>query len=416
MYPYILEGTKIHYLGEEAILFGEKDKYIVNKIETFMLEKIDGKKSKKNIIDEIAFELKSDDKKRIKDIFEKFVNSKAVLIKMSNTPKKHIVKRTGIKGKIVPLFMVLTLTNKCVMSCEHCFMSCNSHGNMSLSYDRLMHTLKYLKGKVHTIQLTGGEPMVYENFLDILDYCSDNFDTLIATSAVLINNDNIDHFKKVKKVQVSVYSDNPEEHDMITNLKGSFEATMKGIDMLVATNVPVAIATIVTRRNKDKLNAIIDLAIQHKVSFLSLGLLTPLGRAKELIDTLSLSNSEIEEMNKIISELIQKYKGKIIIEEWNRTRQKRDKCKDRGCFDCGGGLYSWSISEYGNIKPCLFVPDELFSIGCLEKESIEKILDKYSLEELAQGIKNWERVLNTEDSNLKEICPTIFNYYKKHCV
>ncbi|WP_162265459.1 radical SAM protein [Abyssisolibacter fermentans] len=380
-----------------------------------MSEKIDGKKTEDEIIKEIADELELNDIKKIGCIFDEFVESKPLLIKKSKVPKNHIIKRTGIKGKNVPLNIILSLTNKCVMNCEHCYKSCSTKGNKSLNYNKLMNVLKFLTGKSLTLQLTGGEPMAYDSFLDVLDYCSENFRTTITTTAVMINNKNIDHFKKVERIQVSVYSNDSKEHDMITNLEGSFEKTINGIDTIVKASIPVTIATIITKRNKDRLEDMIDLAVEHGVNQLNFGALIPMGRGIELKDTICLSTQEKEQITEIIDKLSDRYKDKIYIQKW-KTNSEMKKMDDQNCYDCGAGLFQWVISEYGNIKPCDYVPDDIFSVGCIEEENIEDILDKYTMDKLSQSTKKWEDKLNRINSSVKEICPIIMEYYNEKCI
>ncbi|WP_066501277.1 radical SAM protein [Abyssisolibacter fermentans] len=418
MYPYIQKNTTLHYLDKNAVLYGDVKRYIINNVEVYMSEKIDGMKTKDEIVKEIANDLESDDIDRIRSIFDEFVNSKSLLIKTSETPKSHIIKRTGIKGKKVPLNVILSLTNKCVMSCEHCFKSCSTQGNISISYNKLMNTLKFLSGKTMTVQLTGGEPMAYDRFLDVLDYCSENFETRITTTAVLINKNNIDHFKNVRMIQVSVYSNNPEEHDMFTNLNGSFDKTINGIDTIVQAGIPVCISTIVTKRNKDRIQDMIELALEHGVDKLRFGSLVPMGRCLKLKDQICLSNDEIDEMTGIIDEFSNKYKDKINIGNWESSKNEfeKDRDKDMDCFDCGAGLCQWIINENGNVKPCEFIPDEIFTMGCIEEESVEDILEQYNLNNLARSIKKWEKDLNDINSTVNEICPNIRKYYEEKCV
>ncbi|WP_066496402.1 radical SAM/SPASM domain-containing protein [Abyssisolibacter fermentans] len=418
MYPYILENTILHYLNKNGILFRDNQRYMLNNIEVYMLEKIDGIRTKDEIVNEISTELEIEDIEKISSILEEFIESKSLLIKTSKNPKNHIIKKNGIKTKNIPIYLVLSLTNKCIMSCKHCFKSCSTENNTFINYDKLMDTLKYLKGKAMSIQLTGGEPMVYHRFLDVLDYCGENFDTTVTTTAVLINKNNIDCFKKVKDIQVSVYSNIPKEHDAFTNLDGSFNATMNGIDVAVKAGIPVSISTIVTKNNKNKLQDIVDLALEHDVKFLKFGTLRPFGRAITLKNKIILSSDEKDEVAKTISNLCEKNKDKIHIGKWEDKDESssNNSFKEFHCFDCGGGIYQWCISEYGNIKPCEFVPDEIFSMGSIEDEKIENILDICNLNELARGMKRWQKDLNRIDLEMKDICDTMGRYYKENCI
>ncbi|WP_162265453.1 radical SAM protein [Abyssisolibacter fermentans] len=391
---------------------------MLNNIEVYMLEKIDGIKCKNTIVKEIMTELEIDDTDRVRSILDDFIESKSLLIKTSKNPKNYIIKKNGMKTQNIPIHLIISLTNKCMMSCKHCFKNCSAEKNTFINYDKLMDTLRYLKGKSISIQLTGGEPMVYHRFLDVLDYCSDNFNTTVTTTAVLINKNNINHFKKVKDVQISVYSNISEEHDAFTKLKGSFNATMKGIDIAVKAGILVSIATIVTKSNKNRLQDIVDLAIEHGVKFLKFGALRPFGRAIALKNKIILSSDEEDEVAKTISDLCEKNKDKIYIDKWEGRDESscNNSFKEFSCFDCGGGIFQWCISEYGNIKPCEFVPDEIFSMGSIEEEKIEDIICRNNLNELAQSMKKWKVDLNKNELEMRDICDSIDRYYQENCI
>lgn len=415
MYPYRKEGTSIHYIGDEGILLGSEKRYIVNDVEVYMYDKLDGEKSKEEIVQEIASELESDDMTGILDILNRFLESKPDYIQLSEEPHPVKLDKTGKKGKILPMFAVLTLTNKCIMACEHCYMNCDPAGKSMLDYEQVIHTLDYLEGQIRSMQLTGGEPMAYPRFLEVLDYCTARFNTTVTTSAALITEENVHHFKGVDKVQVSVYSHDPAEHDRITNLKGSFKRTKKGIELLLSIGVETSIATIVTKKNRHDMEKLIEWAIDLGVQDLELAQLTPVGRGKALQDELCQSKEERIEFEGLLQRLAEGYRDSIQLSDWKEDTQNRNMVKDRGCFDCGGGLYSWTISENGHIKPCPFVPDEYGSLGNISHEPIEAIVERFSLQNLVPGVKSWQDYLESIDSNLGEVCNNIERYYLDHC-
>ena len=78
------------------------------------------------------------------------------------------------------------------MKCIHCFKDCSSNKRTFINYDNLISVLNYFKGKIRSLQLTGGEPMLHNNFFNILDFSKKNFSTMITTTGTLINEKNIE--------------------------------------------------------------------------------------------------------------------------------------------------------------------------------------------------------------------------------
>lgn len=60
----------------------------------------------------------------------------------------------------------------------------------------------------------------------------------------LLNDEIIDSLKdaNINSLQVSVYSINPDEHDYITQLKGSHEKIIRNIGRLIEADIPVQIS------------------------------------------------------------------------------------------------------------------------------------------------------------------------------
>jgi radical SAM protein with 4Fe4S-binding SPASM domain len=269
-----------------------------------------------------------------------------------------------------------------------------------------MNTLTKLKNKSRSIQLTGGEPMLYDRFFEILDYCKNNFRTNITTSATYINDSNVENFKGVQFVQVSLYSEKEWEHEEITQVKESYKNTIKGIKHLVNNKIPTNVATIATKNNINKMEDMIKFLINIGVKGLSVGLVSKWGRALQLDDSWTLNSEEKSRISDTLEELNIKYKKYITVSTWkNKDIILNEDNKAR--LSCGAGLLTWVISEKGTIKPCEFFPDSLFSVGNIFEEDIEEIVNKYTLENMSKGITQWETELRQNNSSLRDICQII---------
>ncbi|MGF7057373.1 radical SAM protein [Brassicibacter mesophilus] len=416
MYPYILKDSVLHYFDTHGILFTRTGKYILNDVDIYIIDKVDGKTSVDDIAKQIAIELDTGDIEGVKNIVMKCINSKPKGLSLTTSPVIQSCIKSGIKGKKVPLELIVSLTNRCNLKCMHCFKSCNIQQNDSIDYNTLIKALDFLKQKSLSLQLTGGEPMLHENFFDILRYSIKNFETTITTTGTMINAENIKYFEGIKCIQMSVYSNDPNIHDTITNTKGSFNKTMNGIEQAIKHGISAVIACLVIKDNISKIEDLIKLAIDQGIKSIRFGIFIPSGRGADLKSAWCLSKQELKEATLKLYSLSEKYKNKIRVGTWDEEKRKADIDKRYKCLSCGGGLYRWFISEKGSIKPCEFIPDEIYTIDNILEKSIDRILTEYNFEQLPKNLQNWDKYLKEEKCSLEDICPLMSEYCLEHCV
>lgn len=147
--------------------------------------------------------------------------------------------------------ILLEITNRCNLKCIHCYKEAGYDKQDDINIENLLK-IRIFKGHIHSLQISGGEPMSHRKFYEILDYCTENFETSITTTATMINKHNAHKFTNVKNVQVSVYAATSVEHDNITLVPGSFHRTIRGLQELVSKNNNVTISSIITMENYKK--------------------------------------------------------------------------------------------------------------------------------------------------------------------
>lgn len=415
MYPYVLENSYLHLLDDIGVLFTNIGNYILNDIEVYIIEKFDGAKSLDYIIKEISNEIESDNIDEIRNIIFQFIESKSDVISCAESIKYSPLKITGTKGGKIPMSLTFSLTDKCNLKCIHCFKSCSSNNNSQIPYNSLIKTLQYLKDKSVSVQLTGGEPMLYDDFYKILDYCKNNFRTSITTTGTLITNHNVEKFKGVDNVQVSLYSIDKAKHDAITTIIGSFDRTINGIRECVNAGINVTIATLLTHDTINEIEDIINLGIELKVSSVRFGTFSPLGRGISIKDSWLLNSEEMLEIEKVIDKLSIKYEKQIYIQKWEGSVKKQELVDKYDCLGCGAGVITWVIDENGNIKPCEFFPDDIYSMGNIINDDIEIVVNNINFSSMPSCIKHWQNSLSLNDDSLQSICNQMSDYYLNYC-
>ena len=104
---------------------------------------------------------------------------------------------------------LLQLTERCNLHCQHCFVSSVNSGNdmeFSLIETHVLPTL--IENNVSKVTLTGGEPFVYTNIIDVIELLSQNdIAVSVCTNASLITTEQINAINRLKGVHFNVSLD-----------------------------------------------------------------------------------------------------------------------------------------------------------------------------------------------------------------
>jgi MoaA/NifB/PqqE/SkfB family radical SAM enzyme len=147
-------------------------------------------------------------------------------------------------------FLWLELTNRCNLKCVHCYTESGpTTGDRDVltreDYEDLMAQARALG--CDKIQLIGGEPQLNRSFGHILRATKDlGFEfvevfsnlTKLDDDTLAFSVDNGVHFA------TSVYSDKPEIHDRVTQVRGSHQRTLRNLKRLVDAGVTTRAAVI----------------------------------------------------------------------------------------------------------------------------------------------------------------------------
>ena len=104
---------------------------------------------------------------------------------------------------------LLQITERCNLKCKHCFVSSLPEGN-DLSFEIIRDTIlpKLKNANVTRITLTGGEPMVHRDIMNIMKLLSDNnIHITLCTNALGLNEEKIIKMKQLNDIHVNVSLD-----------------------------------------------------------------------------------------------------------------------------------------------------------------------------------------------------------------
>lgn len=131
------------------------------------------------------------------------------------------------------------------MRCTHCYNETEQRIKKSLSYDDFIHVVDELcRYGIKAVQLIGGEPfLVNEELLfKMMDYASKKFDEFeVFFNGTLTNKAHLERIKKEFpncKIAMSLHSFIKEEHEKITQVKGSYDKSIETLHNLQQIGLP----------------------------------------------------------------------------------------------------------------------------------------------------------------------------------
>ncbi len=263
------------------------------------------------------------------------------------------------------------ITNKCNYKCKYCIFNSGVCNDDELTYEEAKKVIDQLKEKnFKYLKVTGGEPFIRKDIIDILKYASDKDMIVdISTNASLINENMIENLKNVNLEMIHVSLDGPskEIHEIVRGIN-TYERTIKGIKYLKETNKYIRIGTVIFNNNEDYLEDIIKLCTSLKVNEVIFSIMEPVGRM--LNDNRLVTTKSLNVLTNILESLTLKYPEIVINYNWNPNKVNNSKT-------CPAGKRFIYINNKGNIAPCTWVvtnDNKYLSFLSLKDNSLDNVL------------------------------------------
>ncbi len=154
-----------------------------------------------------------------------------------------------------PFRVQVELTRRCNLNCAHCALGGDTiiEGEMvAEDYERLIPEMK--AAGVFNIYLTGGEFLTHPEIDSILDMLLNaDFWISLQTNGTLMDEKRVEMIarkaEKVRSVALSLYGATAAVHESVTRVEGSFERTVRALDLLRDAGLKVELLTLLMSLN-----------------------------------------------------------------------------------------------------------------------------------------------------------------------
>lgn len=266
-----------------------------------------------------------------------------------------------ISSKHTPLSFDLELTARCNNDCRHCYINLPAGDARARRRELSVAEIDRIASQAVELGalwclITGGEPLLRKDFAAIyLLLKRKGLLISVFTNACLVTEEHVQLFKQYppRDVEITVYGVTQETYERVSRKPGSFQAFLRGVNLLISGGVKVRLKAMAIRSNVHEMEAIGQFCRSLTKDYYRFDPLLHLrhdGNHRRNMEILEerLSAREIaavEQADPERSAALQKDCDQLIL---------KDQC-GTGCshlFHCGAGLGSFSVRHDGFFRLC----------------------------------------------------------------
>lgn len=267
------------------------------------------------------------------------------------------------------------IENGCLLKCRHCSSFATDQGKWMNYTTREMIAFLQIFSEKKYIFLTGGEPLLHNEFDDIIFSLKNELSNVSVgafTTGIVVQQGKLCGISEkrahnlatlgLEMCYFSIYSAQAKKHDWMTENDGSFELTIESIRRLHEQDVEVKINLVITKKNQDEIGDIIELASSLGCTEVRLLKLVNHGRAENCWADIGVSEQEYREN---VLKNVNIYKNiKVTASSCSDILPCRPFSNAEGCQ--AGSKLAYVTYE-GNVFPCACTKNnEIYKIGKID--------------------------------------------------
>lgn len=283
--------------------------------------------------------------------------------------------------------VIFEVTNRCNLHCIHCCNNSDMITDYELSSDQLIKILDFIiKNHPNIVTITGGEPLVREDFLSFISYLRNNYSGKISlmTNGTLINSNNVlKIIQNVDEVNISIDGIDEKTTDKIRG-KGVYSKVLNSIKLLQNRGFNnITLSIVLGDKNYYLQEPFLELNKRLGTKPLIRGFAES-GRGKNSKSVFS-TDAGIENIENIFSE----------------ANLREEHTKKLSPCACNAGRKKIFIDYKGNIYPCQFFNEKRFQMGNALEDNIQNLY-------LSKGAKEIEQYFPWNFKKCKNCSVNIF--------
>jgi len=298
----------------------------------------------------------------------------------------------------------IELTYRCNLNCIHCYGKGSENKNNELTTQEWKRILDEIhKQGCLWLCLTGGEPLIRDDFLEIYSYAkAKGFIVTIFTNGLLLTGKIVDYLQKSPPLSIEITLNGITEtvYESITQMKGSFKRAISVIKELANKNLNLILKSNCLKQNKDEIHKIKNFAeellgkTKGRHSFKYDPIIYPRLNKDAAPCNYRLTPEELLEVKRSDSEIWEEYERRLCSDFPDLGSDKQI------LYRCNIWLTQFFVNPYGRLKFCQLL--DKFSVD-LRKQSFRDGFYNVFPQVLGERFKTNSKC---KDCSLRPICYT----------
>ncbi len=180
-----------------------------------------------------------------------------------------------------PEYIIWIFTARCNLDCKHCY-TYRLRGKPELPLEEKLRIAKSIGEEgVEYVNLTGGEPLIHPHFRHILLALHEHgVEKSVVTNATIVREDVAELLYRTETYVFASIEGPREVHDAVRG-PGSYDAAVRGVELLRRKVGPLTIVATVNKINHQRVHEVVDYAASVDAEGVAVLPVMPVGRARE---------------------------------------------------------------------------------------------------------------------------------------
>jgi radical SAM protein with 4Fe4S-binding SPASM domain len=269
-------------------------------------------------------------------------------------------------GRRAPMEVSIEVTRRCPLVCQHCYnnlpmgdMEARAQELTLAEHVRLLDELR--DAGCLWLLYTGGEIFARRDFLDIYRAAKERgFLITLFTNGTLIDAKIADFLAEWPPfaIEITMYGATKGTYEQLTQIRGSFDRCMRGIQLLLERNVPLKLKTVPTTINKHEVYEMKRMAEEDfGVEFKFDPLLNPRVDCSAAPLAVRLQPEEVVALDYLDPKRRAEYRR---LGEADLAERRAPTGPGDPVYFCGGGVSACAIDPTGRMSVCVISQQDTF--------------------------------------------------------